>query len=104
MSQQAVSAGIIPNSAVGIFSPKIEGTKTKAAIGYLLTVFPLNYFMDLNKGSTWTRSVFPKFEPCLVDVGKRRPREVVVVERGRWDYGTPVLSTEFKFRKKLSPI
>jgi hypothetical protein len=31
MSQQAVSAGIIPNSSVGIFSPKTEGTKTKAA-------------------------------------------------------------------------
>jgi hypothetical protein len=29
MSQQAVSADIIPNSAVGIFSPKTEGTKTK---------------------------------------------------------------------------
>ncbi len=28
MSQQAVSAEIIPNSAVGIFSPKAEGTKT----------------------------------------------------------------------------
>jgi hypothetical protein len=31
MSQQAVSADIIQNSAVGIFSPKTEGTKTKAA-------------------------------------------------------------------------
>jgi hypothetical protein len=31
MSQQALSAEIIPNSAVRIFSPKIEGTKTKAA-------------------------------------------------------------------------
>jgi hypothetical protein len=28
MSQQAVSTDIIPNSAVGIFSPKTEGTKT----------------------------------------------------------------------------
>ncbi len=28
MSQQEVSAEIIPNSAVGIFSPKTEGTKT----------------------------------------------------------------------------
>ncbi len=27
MSQQAVSADIIPNSAVGIFSPITEGTK-----------------------------------------------------------------------------
>jgi hypothetical protein len=27
-SQQEVSADIIPNSAVGIFSPKTEGTKT----------------------------------------------------------------------------
>jgi hypothetical protein len=31
MPQQAVSADIIPNSAVGIFSPKKEGTKIKAA-------------------------------------------------------------------------
>jgi hypothetical protein len=31
MSQRAVSADTIPNSAVGIFSPKTEGTKTKAA-------------------------------------------------------------------------
>jgi len=29
--QQTVSANIIPNSDVGIFSPKTEGTKTKAA-------------------------------------------------------------------------
>jgi hypothetical protein len=28
MSQQAVSGDIIPNSADGIFSPKIEGTRT----------------------------------------------------------------------------
>ncbi len=31
MAQQAVSADIIPNSAVGTFSPITEGTKTKAA-------------------------------------------------------------------------
>jgi hypothetical protein len=31
MSQQAVFSDIIPNSDVGIFSPKTEGTKTKAA-------------------------------------------------------------------------
>jgi hypothetical protein len=31
MSQQAVSADVIPNSTVGIFSPKTEGTKTLAA-------------------------------------------------------------------------
>jgi hypothetical protein len=31
MSEQAVSSDTIPNSAVGIFSPKTEGTKTKAA-------------------------------------------------------------------------
>jgi hypothetical protein len=38
MSQQAFSADIIPDSTGGIFSPKTEGTKTKAArvliIGY----------------------------------------------------------------------
>jgi hypothetical protein len=31
MSQQAVSADIILNSAAEIFSPETEGTKTKAA-------------------------------------------------------------------------
>jgi hypothetical protein len=31
MSQQAVSAEIIPNLDVGIFSPETDGTKTKAA-------------------------------------------------------------------------
>jgi hypothetical protein len=42
MSQQAVSADIIPNSDFGIFSPETEGTKTKAArvlIGWLLRKF-----------------------------------------------------------------
>jgi hypothetical protein len=38
ISQQAVSADIIPNSTAGIFSPKTEGTKANAArvliIGY----------------------------------------------------------------------
>jgi hypothetical protein len=32
ISQQGVSADIIQNSAVGNFSPKTEGTMTKAAI------------------------------------------------------------------------
>ncbi len=34
MSQQAVSADIIPNSADEIFSPKTEGAKTYAARVY----------------------------------------------------------------------
>jgi hypothetical protein len=34
MSQQTVSVDIIPNSAVGIFSPKTEGTITWAAMVY----------------------------------------------------------------------
>jgi hypothetical protein len=34
MSQQAVSADIIPNSAVRIFSPNTVGTKTLAARVY----------------------------------------------------------------------
>jgi hypothetical protein len=34
MAQQAVSADIIPNSAVGIFYPKTEGIKTLAARVY----------------------------------------------------------------------
>jgi hypothetical protein len=33
MFQQAVSVEIIPNLAVGIFSPITEGTKTQAARG-----------------------------------------------------------------------
>jgi hypothetical protein len=47
MSQQAVSADIIPNSDVGIFSPETEGTKTKAAralIGWLPRKFGSLYF------------------------------------------------------------
>jgi hypothetical protein len=31
MAQQAVSADVIPNSAIGIFFPKTEGTTTLAA-------------------------------------------------------------------------
>jgi hypothetical protein len=31
MSQQAVSVDTIPNSAVGIFPPKTEGTKDKSS-------------------------------------------------------------------------
>jgi hypothetical protein len=50
MSQQAVSADIIPNSAVGIFFAKTKGTKTKAAmvlIGpYKLTVYILLHLRD----------------------------------------------------------
>jgi hypothetical protein len=34
MAHQALSADIIPNSAIGIFSPKTEGTKTLAARAY----------------------------------------------------------------------
>jgi hypothetical protein len=34
MSQQAVSADIIPNSDVGIFSLKTEGIKTSAVTEY----------------------------------------------------------------------
>jgi hypothetical protein len=41
MSQQAVSSDTIPNSAVGIFSQKIEGTKTKAA-RVLISWLPCN--------------------------------------------------------------
>jgi hypothetical protein len=50
MSQQAVSADIIPNSSVKIFSPKIEGTKTKAArvlIRWLACKFKSLYFHHL---------------------------------------------------------
>jgi hypothetical protein len=34
LSQQGVSTDMVPNSTVGIFSPKIEGTKTLAAAVY----------------------------------------------------------------------
>jgi hypothetical protein len=50
MSQQAVSAGIIPNSSVKIFSPKTEGIKTKAArvlIRWLASKFISLYFAHL---------------------------------------------------------
>jgi hypothetical protein len=50
MSQQAVSADSIPISAVGIFSPKTEGRKTKAArvlIRWLARKFRSLYFAHL---------------------------------------------------------
>jgi hypothetical protein len=34
MAQQVISADIIPNSAVGIYSPKAEGTKPLASSVY----------------------------------------------------------------------
>jgi hypothetical protein len=37
MSQQGVSTDIIENLAVGIFSPKTDGTKTKAASYVLIS-------------------------------------------------------------------
>jgi hypothetical protein len=40
ISQQEISADIIQNSAVGNFSPKIEGTKTKAARCLFFLMFP----------------------------------------------------------------
>jgi hypothetical protein len=50
MSQQVFSADTIPNSAVGIFSQKTEGTKTKAA-RVLISWLPRNletfYFAHL---------------------------------------------------------
>ncbi len=50
MSQQAVSADIIPNSAAGIFPPKTEGTKTKAARGYTdkLVTTPIQKLITIN--------------------------------------------------------
>jgi len=50
MSQQAVSAGIIPSSAVRVFPPKTEGPKTKAArvlIRWLAHKFRSLYFSHL---------------------------------------------------------
>jgi hypothetical protein len=42
MTQQAVSADIMKNSAVGIFPPKTEGTKIKAA-RVLIRWFPCKF-------------------------------------------------------------
>jgi hypothetical protein len=44
ISQQGVSADIIQNSAVVNFSPKTEGTKTKAAIGADIVCWTLHKF------------------------------------------------------------
>ncbi len=48
ISQQKVSAAdIIQNSAVGNFSPKTEGTKTKAGrCPFFLMSFPFLYILD----------------------------------------------------------
>jgi hypothetical protein len=48
ISQQEVSANIIQNSAVGNFSPKTEGTKTKKAARclFFLMSFPFLYILN----------------------------------------------------------
>ncbi len=46
ISQQEVSADIIQNSAVGNFSPKTEGTKTKAARCLFFMSFPFLYILN----------------------------------------------------------
>jgi hypothetical protein len=52
ISQQEVSADIIPNSAVGNFSPKAEGTKTKAArCIFFLVPFPFLYILNCLQSS-----------------------------------------------------
>jgi hypothetical protein len=48
MSQQAVSADIISNSAVGIFSPKTEGKGTKTKVARVLIRWLAHKFRSLD--------------------------------------------------------
>jgi hypothetical protein len=47
MSRQAVSADVIPNSAVGIFSPKQKEQRQKQLIRWLACKFRSLYFAHL---------------------------------------------------------
>jgi hypothetical protein len=61
MSQQAVSAEIIPNSAVEIFSPKTEGTKTNTArvlLSWLARKFRSIHFEIERKLSKLSMAIF----------------------------------------------
>jgi hypothetical protein len=65
-SQQEVAViDIIQNSAVGNFSSKPEGTKTKAAVdvSFLLS-FPFLYILKNSLQSSLTIYIFPSLSAC----------------------------------------
>jgi hypothetical protein len=67
ISQQEVSADIIQNLAVGNFSPKTEGTKTKAArCLFFLMPFPFLYILN-SLQSSLTVYILPSLSACLRD-------------------------------------
>jgi hypothetical protein len=63
-SKQEVSADVIRNSAVGNFSPKTEGTKTKAArCLFLVMPFPFLYILKCLQSSL-TVYILPSLSAC----------------------------------------
>jgi hypothetical protein len=73
MSQQEASADIIQNSTVGNFSPKTEGTKTKAArCIFFLLFFSFLYILN----SLQSSPLFTFFQVCLLI------KEIAEIETG----------------------
>jgi hypothetical protein len=100
MSQQVVSADIIPNSAVGILSPKTEGTKTKTArvlIKCLACKFRSSYFAHL---ATLKSNNSLKVN-SLKDTAET---ESEVAEKSSWDQANRggKLGLAWRNRKKIS--
>jgi hypothetical protein len=81
MSQQEVFADIIKNSAVGNFSPKTEGTKTKAARCIFFRMsFPFLYILNSLQSSL----LFAFCQVCLL-LKEIAEIETGMAEKPSWD-------------------
>jgi hypothetical protein len=81
ISQQGVFANIIQNSAVGKFSPKTEGTRTKAA-RCLFFLMSSAFLYILN--SLQSSLLFTFCKVCLL-VKETEEIETRTVEKSNWD-------------------
>jgi hypothetical protein len=96
ISQQEVSADIIQNLAVGSFSPKTEGTKTKAArCLFFLMPFPFLHILNFLQSSL----IVNLMKVCLL------VKETAgMAEKSSWDQANiwQKLGLVWRKRKKLS--
>ncbi len=102
ISQQEVSADIIQNSAVGIFSPKTEGTKTTAArCLFFLMSFPLLSILNSLQSSL---AVY-NFQVCLL-VKETAEIETGMAEKSSWDQANiwQKLGLVWRNKKKINQI
>ncbi len=102
ISQQEVSADINQNSAVGNFSPKTEGTKTKAArCLFFLCLFPSCTFWILCN----LLLLFTFCQVCLL-VSETAEIETGMTEKSTWDQANIRQKVGLVWRngKKISQI